>query len=159
MGNLTSCFGIISKNASFKTARLMDFHGNLRHINVPVTVAELMLEHPGYFISPAEDLQRTLHFSAMKADEEPVLGKLYVLVPITRLHSKASVSEIALLDSACWNRRLKRPSAKVLPTVVTEVEEEGEESSAGLNDCRLENKWRLSLEPINEGTYYQSKYF
>ncbi|KAL8089311.1 uncharacterized protein LOC141695847 [Apium graveolens] len=148
MGNLTSCFGVTSKNTSLKTAKLVDFHGNLRHVNVPITVAELMLEHPGYFISPAEDLRRTLRFPAMKADEELVLGKLYVLVPTTRLHSKASASEIAVLDSACRKRRSKKPSAKVLPTVVIEVEEEGEERSAG---CRLENKWRPSLEPIYEG--------
>lgn len=151
MGNLASCLGITSTKTSLKTAKLIDFHGNLRHINVPITVAEHMLEHPGYFISPAQDIRRTLRFPALKADEELVPGKLYMLVPATKLHSKPSVAEIAVLDSACQNRRWKRPSAKVLPTLVTEVEEENEGSSAGLNDCRLENKWRPSLEPIYEG--------
>ncbi|KAK1356877.1 hypothetical protein POM88_050133 [Heracleum sosnowskyi] len=152
MGNMASCFGIISMNTSIKTAKLIDFHGNSRHVNIPISVAELMLEHPGYFISPAEDLRRTLRFPPMKADEELVPGKLYMLVPTARLHSKASVSEIAVLDSACRNRRRsKRPSAKVLPTVVAEEEGEGEDSSGGLNDCQLKNKWRPSLLPIYEG--------
>lgn len=147
MGNLASCFRIISMITSLKTSKLIDFQGSLRHVNIPITVAELMLEHPDSFISPAEDLRRTLYFPTMKDDEELVPGKLYVLVPTTRLHSKASESEIGVLVSACRNRRSKRPSAKVLPTVV--AEEKGE-SSGGLNDCRLENKWRPSLEPIYE---------
>ena len=152
MGNLSSCFCNLSINPSLKTAKLIDFHGNLKHINIPITVAELMLEQPGHFISPAEDLRRTLRFPAMKADEELEPGKLYVLVPTTRLHSKASASEIAALDSALRNRRSKRATAKVLPTVVVVEEGEGEESCAGLEDCRLENKWRPSLEPIYEAS-------
>ncbi|KAL8514262.1 hypothetical protein ACS0TY_013396 [Phlomoides rotata] len=65
MGNITSCF-----NAQSNTAKLIDLHRNtLPLVDVPVTVAELMLEAPGYIVSPVTNLRRDLRISTLKADE------------------------------------------------------------------------------------------
>lgn len=142
-----------------QTAKLIiDFNGSIHRVKVPITAAELMLEQPGHFISPAEDLRRTLRYSAVKADDELSAGKLYMLVPTSRLHSKASVAEMAVLESACQRRRPKRRSAKVLPAareVVCEEEREGRgENDTGVPSCRLgvnnNRQWRPALEPICE---------
>lgn len=165
MGNFTSCCSTVNV-IELQTAKLIDFNGTIQRVKVPITAAELMLEQPGHFISPAEDLRRTLRYSALKADEELSAGKLYMLVPTSRLHSKASVAEMAVLESACQKRRPKRRSAKVLPAaaeVVCDDEEEEREGGFGLlgeNDtgvpgCRLgvnyNRQWRPALEPICEG--------
>ncbi|KAL8557596.1 hypothetical protein ACS0TY_004881 [Phlomoides rotata] len=65
MGNITSCF-----NAQSNTAKLIDLHRNtLPLVDVPVTAAELMLEAPGYIVSPVTNLRRDLWISTLKADE------------------------------------------------------------------------------------------
>ncbi|KAK4418065.1 hypothetical protein Salat_2219200 [Sesamum alatum] len=158
MGNISSCFYA----QSHSTAKLIDLHHNsLRLVDVPVTAAELMLERPGYVVSPLIDFRRDLRLSAMKADEILSGGSVYVLIPVTRVHGKVSESEMAIIDSACGERRSKRRSSRVLP-VATEISGEGtdhnpvkvlgEGRDTGVPSYRNRmRQWKPALEPICEG--------
>ena len=130
MGNNASyysCFsvsiGIPNKGSrtKSKTAMLLDIRGNIREIKVPVKSAELMIQELGHVITPVEELRRTRRILALPADEELVAGKVYLLVPASRVHSKASEFEMAIAEQ--WgtceksDRRKKRSGnkAKVSP--------------------------------------------
>ncbi|KAI3760005.1 hypothetical protein L1987_50393 [Smallanthus sonchifolius] len=114
MGNFTSCFA-----SNIKSARLIDVHGNLRNIKVPVTAAEIMLlEQPGYLVSPvADDLRSGFRLSALRADEALTNGKLYFLIPVGRLNSFVTETELEMLRSGCGNVKQvkRRRRSKVLP--------------------------------------------
>ncbi|KAI7990290.1 hypothetical protein LOK49_LG12G00996 [Camellia lanceoleosa] len=162
MGNFTSCY-----NGQPRTAILIDSHGNLRRIKVPITAAEIMLDDPGHVVSPAQQIRRNSRIPAMKADDELSAGKAYLLVPAGRSNCKVSESEMALIDSASGGkRRLGSRSSKVLPAASTEGsggdEVEVENSLAVLqgNDTGLAGHrlvsprhWRFTpvLETISEG--------
>ncbi|CAK9152916.1 unnamed protein product [Ilex paraguariensis] len=157
MGNIICCYSL---GPQPRAAKLIDVHGNLRLIKVPITVAELMLEEPGHVISPVEVLRRTSRFEAMKADEELSSGKLYMLVPANRIHCLLSESEMALVKFSCEKKKAKRRSSKILPALTQEGGEKGEGSNdpvpvlggenSGLPCYRL-RQWRPALEPISEG--------
>ncbi|KAI3460760.1 hypothetical protein Pfo_017423 [Paulownia fortunei] len=107
MGNISSCFYVESQ-----VAKLIDLRGNiLRLVDVPLTAAELMLEQPGHVISPLNDTR----ISAMKADESLSAGKVYILIPVSRVHGKLSESEMSGIELAGVKRRSKRRSSRVLP--------------------------------------------
>lgn len=147
-----------------KTAKLIDTRGNLRQVQLPIKAAELMLDEPGHVISPAEQLRLTRRVSAMRADDELLAGKIYLLVPVGRVNSKMSEAEMAVAEAACARKKTKskkkRSGAKVLPAAPEELTEEiqGFEGTVlGANDsgfpgCRLRNlrSWNPVLEPINE---------
>ena len=170
MGNgasYCSCFSVsigIPKRDSrtkSKTAMLLDTRGNIREIKVPVKSAELMIQELGHVITPVEELRRTRQILALPADEELVAGKVYLLVPASRVHSKASEFEMAIAEKN--GRRKKKSSgnmAKVLPV-----------SSLGQRDGEIEvssfqgmlvgipchqlgiqhgRRWNPVLEPIVE---------
>ncbi|MCI47646.1 hypothetical protein A2U01_0068888, partial [Trifolium medium] len=56
--------------------------------------AELMIELIGHVITPAVELLRTQRITALRADEELIAGKVYLVVPVSRVNSKASEFEI-----------------------------------------------------------------
>ncbi|KAL0389703.1 UNVERIFIED_CONTAM: hypothetical protein Scaly_0327400 [Sesamum calycinum] len=157
MGNISSCF-----YAQSHAAKLIDLqHNILRLVDVPVTAAELMLEHPGYVVSPLIDFRRDRRLSAVKADEILSGGRVYILIPVTRVHGKVSESEMAIIESACGERRSKRRSSRVLP-VVTEISGVGTDNPVkvfgevrdivGVPSDRIRmRQWKPALEPIHEG--------
>ncbi|KAL8544910.1 hypothetical protein ACS0TY_005209 [Phlomoides rotata] len=62
--NITSCF-----NAQSNKAKLIDLHRNtLRLVDIPVTAAELMLEEPGYAVSPVTGSRRDCQISVISAN-------------------------------------------------------------------------------------------
>ncbi|PIN06638.1 hypothetical protein CDL12_20807 [Handroanthus impetiginosus] len=154
MGNVTSCFYVQSNKA-----KLIDLHRNtMRLVDAPVTAAELMLEEPGYVVSPMSDFRRDLRLSAMKADDSLSGGGVYLLIAVNRVNGKVSESEMEFIDSACRERRAKRRSSRVLP-VVTEISGDGsdnpvtllgEGSQIGTVNYRI-RQWKPALEPIFEG--------
>ncbi|KAL8527235.1 hypothetical protein ACS0TY_005206 [Phlomoides rotata] len=154
MGNITSCF-----NAQSNTAKLIDLHRNtLRLVDVPVTAAEIMLEAPGYIVSPVTDFRRDLRISALKADESLSGGVVYLLISVGRVNGKVSESEMAVIESVCGRRRAKRHSSKILP-VVTEITGDCSDNPVKVFDegsdigrLNFRNKqWKPALEPIHEG--------
>ncbi|KAJ9171739.1 hypothetical protein P3X46_015058 [Hevea brasiliensis] len=151
MGNYASCFN------SPSTARLMDYHGNIRQLILPLKAAELMLEEPGHVISSLHDLRRTRRISALRAEDELFAGKLYLLVPLSKVNRKISDSEMAIIESAKKRSQKKRRGSKIQPAVPMTVEAETEvESLEGLDSdfgsCQLRNfcHWTPALEPILE---------
>ncbi|KAF5745910.1 hypothetical protein HS088_TW06G00075 [Tripterygium wilfordii] len=158
MGNLNSCFCCpTSANVvTPKTAKLIDVYGNVKEIKVPVKAAELMLDEPGHVISPLEELRRTRHVPAMKADDELLAGNLYLLVPVGRVHSKISESEMTVVEAAAaagGGKNKRRGRGKVLPAVIEERKGDVKVfGDAGFPGNRLgsHRQWNPVLEPIPE---------
>ncbi|KAJ0878414.1 hypothetical protein HanRHA438_Chr10g0439531 [Helianthus annuus] len=154
MGNFTSCF-----KQNIQSAKLIDCDGNLRHIKVPITAAEIMLlEQPGHLVSPVvDDLESVFRLSALRADQVLSNGKLYFLIPVSRLNSFVTEAELVMLRSGCGKvKRVKqRRRAKVLPEEKTgeslgEILGISEESfSTGQSVCRSP-MWKPVLEQIYE---------
>ncbi|MFS7976261.1 hypothetical protein Hanom_Chr10g00890381 [Helianthus anomalus] len=157
MGNFTSCF-----KPNIHSAKLIDYDGNLRHIKVPITAAEIMLlEQPGYLVCPVvDDLGSVFRLSALRADQVLSNGKLYFLIPVSRLNTYATEAELVMLRSSCGKvKRVKRGRrARVLPEEKTggdgessgevlDISEDG--FSTGQRVCGSP-LWKPVLEPIYE---------
>lgn len=132
MGNTTSCScicisnGVISignilkkRRKAKKTAMLLDSDGNTREIKLPIKSGELMIEEFGHVVTPVDELRRTGRVSALLADEELVAGKVYLLLPVNRINSKASEFEMALAEKQSGHTKRTRGNnmAKVSPSV------------------------------------------
>ncbi|XP_022145421.1 uncharacterized protein LOC111014866 [Momordica charantia] len=154
MGCFSACFCF----KSTETAKLLDSDGSLiGKVKLPVKAAELMLEKPGHVISPVEELRRTSRISALRADDELVGGKVYMVVAVGRVGSKFSMAELENIELACKNRG-KKNGSKVLPEAAGTAEEK-EEIGGGIvcgsdqlgGYCRVINKrWNPNLESICE---------
>ncbi|GMI73720.1 hypothetical protein HRI_001041300 [Hibiscus trionum] len=151
MGNFTStsCF----KDSN--TAKVIDAQGNLRKLKLTAKAAELMLDEPGHVIAPVQDLKRTRRVLPMRADDELLAGKVYVLVPMQRVHCKVTDADMAIIEAACAGKKRRRSGgARVLPDVGAELREEESQVDRVLpvHGCRLENyrAWTPVLEPISE---------
>ncbi|KAK9055512.1 hypothetical protein SSX86_026595 [Deinandra increscens subsp. villosa] len=116
MGNLTSsCFC-----SKLQSARLIDVNGNVRHVKVPITAAEIMLlEQPGHLVSPVvDDLRSSFRLSALRADQVLTNGSSYFLIPVGRLNSFVTESELEMLRAGCRNVKQqvkRRRGSMVLP--------------------------------------------
>ncbi|KAL2934815.1 Hemagglutinin-neuraminidase [Bienertia sinuspersici] len=99
MGNLCSCLNSqkISSNSK-NMAKLIDSLGQLKSVNLPTAVADLMRENPSFALVSVEQLRRTRHIVAMKADERLLGRKVYLLVPFDMVKSWLSKAQLALID-------------------------------------------------------------
>ncbi|TKY61726.1 hypothetical protein E2542_SST11577 [Spatholobus suberectus] len=166
MGNTSSC-SCISNGVSIgnilkkrrkvsKTATLVDTGGNTREIKLPAKSGELMIEEFGHVITPVDELRRTRRVSALLADEELVAGKVYLLLPVNRVHSKASKFEMAIAEKQSGQTKRTRGSnmAKVSPSLISRsTERDGENKVTIFPVCpRLGNpsRWCPVLDPIYE---------
>jgi hypothetical protein len=104
--------------------------------------AELMIELIGHVITPAEDLLRTRRITALRADEELVAGKVYLVVPVSRVNSKASEFEIAMAEEGSGKRK-ENKTAKVSPVLKLT------ENDGGVH-CVRQRRWNPVLDPIFE---------
>ncbi|KAF3436532.1 hypothetical protein FNV43_RR23624 [Rhamnella rubrinervis] len=155
------CF-MINNFSNAKAAKLFDAEGNfVRQVKLPLKAAELMLEEePGHIISPADEIRRTGRFMAMKAEDELVARKVYLLVPLCRVNRKVSDSDMALVDLACKKRSRtssKRTSSKILPAATVEEKEEFRVEEKVISGYHLGlhlkgyiRGWNPVLEPISE---------
>lgn len=152
MGNTSSCIPTTSEifnnkviiKAKKKTATLLDTCGNARQIKLPMKSAELMIELIGHVITPAEVLLKTRRITALRADEELVAGKVYLLVPVSRVDSKASEFEIAIAERGSGKRKGNK-TAKVSP--VSKLTE----NDGGVCFVR-QRRWNPVLDPIFESS-------
>ncbi|PWA76727.1 hypothetical protein CTI12_AA231920 [Artemisia annua] len=155
MGNFTSCFA-----SGLKTARLVDLQGNVQHVKVPITAAEVMLlEEPGHLVSQVveSDLVSCFRLWALRADEELASGKLYLLIPVGRLNSFVSETELEMLRSCCKKvKKVKRRNnSKVLPQGQTDCEGPSDNLGPSLEEFTSQRMgsspmWKPVLEPIYE---------
>ncbi|KAK7269617.1 hypothetical protein RIF29_22350 [Crotalaria pallida] len=185
MGNTASfsCLTLATTSSSKanKTATLLDTQGKIREIKLPVRSGELMIEELGHVIVPVEELLRTRRVSAaLPADQELVAGKVYLLVPVSRVHTKATELEMEIVEKWCncekknksssSGKRKKAASgnnmAKVSP-VSNKVElllegsnfNSGKLSGGGVSSSvsscdqlRRQARWNPVLEPILESS-------
>lgn len=153
----SSCFLNFSSN---QTAKLFDAKGNfVRQVKLPLKAAELLLEEePGHVISPAEEIRRTRRFMAVKAEDEIVARKVYLLVPLSRVNHKVSESDMKLIELAYKNRsKTKRSGSKVSQAMAEEfrMDQEclvnvSEHHRLGPQLKGYSRGWNPVLEPISE---------
>ncbi|KAL1350938.1 uncharacterized protein [Arachis hypogaea] len=130
--------------SSNTTAMVVDTSGNVHRIKLPLNSGELMIEQIGHVITPADVLQRTRRISPLGADEELLPGKLYLLVPASRVHSKASPSEIA--KTHIKNHKSLKMAAEHGEDKITPV---GVGVGLGYQGKR---RWNPVLDPIMESS-------
>lgn len=156
MGNHASTSSCFLKHPSPK-AKLIDGNGNLRQVKVPIKAAEVMLEEePGHVISPVDGLQTNQRISAMRADDELLAGKVYLLVRLSRVNGVFTKEETAMIHAACdkkhkssLKRRGKRSAAKVLPDV-TGIHVSSSTTEEKESDYRDGHHVTLSVRDVTE---------
>ncbi|KAK3165103.1 hypothetical protein QOZ80_1AG0028950 [Eleusine coracana subsp. coracana] len=97
MGNLASC---TMASAAGSGARVVLPDGHVRHVELPATCAEQMLEAPGHFLADARNLRPGARIEALAADDELQRGVLYAALPIKRLGAPAAPTDVACLAAA-----------------------------------------------------------
>eukprot|EP01018_Ginkgo_biloba_P027359 Gb_05762 [translate_table: standard] len=115
MGNHVSLCS--SCNVPSTTVKVLLMNGSVQAFQRPIKAAEVMLENPQQFVCHSNALQIGRRISALSADEDLDLGHLYFLLPMQKLHSLLSASDMASLVFKA-NSVLKRKSkstAKILP--------------------------------------------
>ncbi|KAL9227624.1 hypothetical protein vseg_003292 [Gypsophila vaccaria] len=120
MGNYySSCFNF--KSSSSKMAKVVDSQGQVRLVDLPTTAAEIMLESPGFALTPVDEVVQSRRVSVMKADEVLLGRKVYLLVPVDKVNSRLSDLQLSAIDSlVCSNdeRIRTRGGSKVSPVAV-----------------------------------------
>ncbi|KAG0461272.1 hypothetical protein HPP92_021199 [Vanilla planifolia] len=72
--------------------------GDVRRLGAAsATAAELMLDHPGYFLVHSSAMLINRRLFALSADEELELGAIYAMFPMDRLGSPATTADIGRL--------------------------------------------------------------
>ncbi|XP_008781080.2 uncharacterized protein LOC103700955 [Phoenix dactylifera] len=168
MGNHGSC---IRRSTRPRTAKVVDAEGNLRRVEIPAGVADLMLEAPGHVVAHAEEVVRTRRVSGLRAEEELRPEEVYLLLPVDRIGSRISDQQIAIAIGAVeggrrWRRKGKKGKqgcgygSRVFPAVAGEDAERGGEENglskegkvAGFPGQRIggHRQWRPVLDTIHE---------
>ncbi|XP_010938298.1 uncharacterized protein [Elaeis guineensis] len=158
MGNHASC---IPRSTRPRTAKLVDAEGNLRSVEIPVGVAELMLEAPGHVVARGEEMVSTRRVSGLRADEELRPGEVYLLLPVERVGSRLSDRQMAVVVEAVEGGRRKGKKScgsanRVFPEAAGREEEEEkgflEREVTGFPGQRVGGyrPWRPVLDTIHE---------
>ncbi|KAL5722437.1 hypothetical protein ACHQM5_005960 [Ranunculus cassubicifolius] len=148
-------FCFLSNYSKPRRANIFDPQGQLQRLELPITAAELMLEAPGSIVCCVNELQKTRGIWGLRADENLMAGKFYIMFPAKRVYGKLSQLELGIIEDACKNK-----GKRIGPKVFAE-EEEGKAElrmgndqyvSTGYPNCKLGSckQWRPILEPIIE---------
>lgn len=145
MGNGVSCgASCISTSTRPPTAKLVDSDGKTLHrVQLPASVAELMIQFPGNVVSRAEDLIMTRRVKGMRADEQLCAGEVYLLFRRRRVGSRADDLLVAVARGLVSGGRLKK---RVSPA----KEEEDTGCSGKLVGGHRQRQWRPLLDTIIE---------
>nr|KYP35847.1 hypothetical protein KK1_043084 [Cajanus cajan] len=97
MGNYVSCTLAppLMKNA--KATRVIIPTGEVKQFREIVKAAELMLEHPNYFLVNSRSLHIGRRFSPLAADEDLEFGNVYIFFPMRRVNSLVTPADMAVL--------------------------------------------------------------
>nr|GMD21932.1 DUF4228 domain-containing protein [Ipomoea batatas] len=118
MGNLVPCCSLTPRMcaATAKAVRVIVPGGGIRQFCEPVKAAELMLEHPGYFLINSTSMNVGRRFSALSADEDLEMGNAYGMFPLRRVNSVVTAADMAvLLEMAAPDSTAKRIVVRVSP--------------------------------------------
>ncbi|KAM7274752.1 hypothetical protein ACFE04_016618 [Oxalis oulophora] len=148
MGNCKSCADIMGGSSSCtgsRTAKLIDKHGKISNIKVPISVMEIMMNEPGYIVCAMDVILRTRWITGLNPNSEVLHSNLYVLVHASRANTMATDSEllgVATVYSRFKKRLISSSSdAKFEGFKVNKFEGHG---------MFKRSKWRPALEPIHE---------
>ncbi|KAF1878603.1 hypothetical protein Lal_00047273 [Lupinus albus] len=128
-----------------KAARVIFPTGETKQLKELVKAAELMLEHPNYFLANSRFLHIGRRFHALAADEELEFGNVYIFFPMRRVNSFVTAADVALFFMAA-NSATKRI------TNGGGVRRQVEESLQEINNDRVVA--RLSLERVELGGFH-----
>nr|GLL32939.1 uncharacterized protein LOC109156741 [Ipomoea trifida] len=123
MGNLVPCCTLTPRMcaATAKAVRVIVPGGGIRQFCEPVKAAELMLEHPGYFLINSTSMNVGRRFSALSADEDLEMGNAYGMFPLRRVNSVVTAADMAvLLEMAARDSTSKRVPAGIVVRVSPE---------------------------------------
>ncbi|KAL6615811.1 hypothetical protein ACP70R_038081 [Stipagrostis hirtigluma subsp. patula] len=143
MGNLapTRMAASTAGTTGSRCARVMLPGGLVRHMELPVTAAELMLEEPGHFLANERAMRRGRRVEAVRADTDLERGVLYAALPMKRLGSTAELADMARL-AASGEQAPKGSTAKVIVTpldlLVASAASGKEDAPAGPRTPRLD---------------------
>jgi len=99
--------------------KVIHWNGSVQGFHRLINVAELMLDNPQHFVCHANGLQIGRRIHPLSADEDLDLGQLYFLLPMAKLHSVLSATDMAALafkaNSAMKTTSRWSSGAKILP--------------------------------------------
>jgi len=177
MGNYISC---ASKSVPSNTVKVIGLNGSVQELQRRIKAAELMLENPQQFVCHANGLQIGRRINPLTADEDLDLGHLYFLIPMAKLNSVLSGTDMASLAfkaNSAMKAAGRNSSARILPVfgdlsvrpVLQEMKrddhledkeftvpklnlEDVPELSTAVQQLRLSafRSWKPKLETINE---------
>ncbi|KAK4777057.1 hypothetical protein SAY86_005745 [Trapa natans] len=167
MGNFTSCScsSASTRALGSASAKVLDPSRDLRKLNsLPARAAELMLEYPGHLVVSLDQAGQAGRFIALRADDELMAGKAYMMVPCNRANARVVQAEMAAIRSAFRGRRHVQKTGRgtLVPIVVEEKDDnkggddvdnkekqqQHQESVSCYN--RNHKPWSPLLEPIFE---------
>ena len=148
MGNYVSCTLAPPLMKNSKATRVIIPTGEVKQFREIVKAAELMLEHPSYFLVNSRSLHIGRRFSALGADEELESGNVYIFFPMRRVNSVVTPTDMAVLFLAANSaaKRLSGGKARVLPDTCDGGAWQHKEESS--KDGSLSEIPRLSLEGV-----------
>lgn len=146
MGNYVSCALATSSVGKYRAAKVIFPGGEVRVLDRPTKVAELMLEEPSFFVVNSQSLHMGRRFSALGADEDLEMGSVYAMFPMTRLNSVVTAADMGALFMRA-NSSVKQASAGRMRLLA-----ESGRGSQIMPSPAAENagETRLNLEDIEE---------
>ncbi|XP_020598192.1 uncharacterized protein LOC110037811 [Phalaenopsis equestris] len=143
MGNYLSC-SLPSPVAGFQSGpKVILPSGDIHHLGAAsATAAELMLEHPGFFLVHSSAILINRRLFALSADEELELGVVYVMFPMDRVGSAASAGDMGRLLLAAGKQALTPAVESARPALSTEMAAEN----------------RLKLDEVDDGLFAEFRY-
>ncbi|GAV69466.1 DUF4228 domain-containing protein [Cephalotus follicularis] len=97
MGNYVSCALSTPKGKKTKFIIVVLPSGEIKEFKEPTKAAELMLESPNFFLVNTRSLKMGRRLSALNADEDLELAKVYVMFPMKRINSMVTAADMGVL--------------------------------------------------------------
>ncbi|WVY98056.1 hypothetical protein V8G54_030207 [Vigna mungo] len=152
MGNYVSCTLAPPLMKNSKATRVIIPTGEVKQFREIIKAAELMLEHPTYFLVNSRSLHIGRRFSALAADEDLEFGNVYIFFPMRRLNSVVTAADMAVLflaANSAANGEVEKNSDAEREVEIPRLSLEGVDSGFQyrLNCCRSR---KPVLETITE---------
>ncbi|CAK8533835.1 unnamed protein product [Lathyrus sativus] len=120
MGNYISCSLSGGGNRQWRSIKVIFPSGEICKFEEAIKAAELMVEMPSFFVVNTRSLHIGRRFCALHADEELERGNVYVMIPMKKLNSAVTASDMgSLLITA---KRVSAKVNKILPTAESNLE-------------------------------------
>ncbi|CAI8594589.1 unnamed protein product [Vicia faba] len=120
MGNYISCSLSAGGNKQWRSIKVIFPSGEICKFEEAMKAAELMVEMPSFFVVNTRSLKIGTRFCALHADEELEHGNVYVMIPMKKLNTAVTASDMgSLLITA---KRVSAKFNKILPTAESDLE-------------------------------------